>query len=427
MQGCSKKNVWDLELCKDINLLREAEKIYLYGAGGKGKDVLGWLRDAEIRVDKFCDMDEKKWGNSIEHVEVISPSEMKENEHKWNEALYLIACIPDPNELLELLERMKMKKVRVITYWGIKTAIQIHAKAIYKNHPERLAVLQIDNRIRKDQYLKLGMDSLRSLITSSDDVIWVIQPGKTASSSLSARLIKNKIPFYSGHYLEYPNHILGEEYREIWEKQIKKRRALKLITAVREPLSRDYSAFWQAFTEDVQHIMWMPILGNDFQKMYDAFINFILRGSSYTKDVLGDCMPYTWNDEFEWFDEQLKKNLGIDVFQYPFDQKKGYTIIKKDNIELFLFKVEKMEAVLDKISEFAGTDKLPNINANAAKQKWYRLAYAQLRKELQLPAEYVNHYYERNVKMDYFYSQEEKAGFLNQWRGNSDVCSSAFV
>ena len=60
MQGCSKKNVWDLELCKDINLLREAEKIYLYGAGGKGKDVLGWLRDAEIRVDKFCDMDEKK-------------------------------------------------------------------------------------------------------------------------------------------------------------------------------------------------------------------------------------------------------------------------------------------------------------------------------------------------------------------------------
>lgn len=192
-------------------------------------------------------------------------------------------------------------------------------------------------------------------------------------------------------------------------------------------MSRDYSAFWQAFTEDVQHIMWMPILGNDFQKMYDAFINFILRGSSYTKNVLGDCMPYTWNDELEWFDEQLKKNLGIDVFQYPFDQKKGYTIIKKDNIELFLFKVEKMEAVSDKISEFAGTDKLPDINANAAKQKWYRLAYAQFRKEIQLPAEYVNHYYERNVKMDYFYSQEEKAGFLNQWRGNSDVCNSAFV
>lgn len=138
-------------------------------------------------------------------------------------------------------------------------------------------------------------------------------------------------------------------------------------------------------------------------------------------------MPYTWNDELEWFDEQLKKNLGIDVFQYPFDQKKGYTIIKKDNIELFLFKVEKMEAVSDKISEFAGTDKLPDINANAAKQKWYRLAYAQFRKEIQLPAEYVNHYYERNVKMDYFYSQEEKAGFLNQWRGNSDVCNSAFV
>lgn len=417
MQECSNKIVWDLELCKNIHLLQDAEQIFLYGAGGKGRDILGWLQDAGIAVDKFCDIDEKKWGGSIEGIEIISPSEMKHSENKYK-SLYMIACIPYPKELLDLLKGMEMKAARVITYWGMMTAIQIHAKEIYENKPERLAVLQIENKIHKNQYMNLGIDYVRSLLTSAHKPIWVIQPGKTASSSLNARLIRSNIPFYTGHYLEYPNHLVGEEYREVWEKQVREKRFLKLVIAVREPLSRDYSAFWQAFTEDVQHIMWMPLLENDFQNMYNTFIDYLLKGSAYTKEKLGNSMPYTWNDEFEWFDEQIKKFIGIDVFQYPFDREKGYTIIKKDDVELFLFKVEKMEDILDKISEFVGADRLPNIDANVAEQKWYSLAYAQMRKEIQLPEQYVNHYYQGNSKMDHFYSQEEKRSFLNQWKEN---------
>jgi hypothetical protein len=418
MQACNDKDVWDLELCKNINLLREAEKIILYGAGGKGQEILGWLQDAGIRVDEFWDIDVKKWGNSINNVNIKSPYEWKDSENKGNNGLYVIACIQYPNELFELLGRMGTKRPRVITYWGIKTAIQIHAVYTYQNNPERLTVLQIDNLIRKNRFINMGIEYIRSLITASDDAIWVIQPGKTASSSLGVRLLKYNIPFYSGHYLKYPNHIIGEEYRSIWERLIQKKRDLKIITAVREPLSRDYSAFWQAFTEDVQHIMRMPILENDFQKMYDAFIHFILKGSAYTKEVLKDAMPYTWNDEFEWFDEQIKENLGIDVFQYPFDREKGYAIIKKDNIEIFLFKVEKMDNISDEIGKFAGRDRLPDINANVAERKWYSLAYAQLRKEIILKPEYVNHYYQGNMKMNHFYTQEEKAKFLRKWQGN---------
>ena len=87
-------------------------------------------------------------------------------------------------------------------------------------------------------------------------------------------------------------------------------------------------------------------------------------------------------------------------------------------MELFLYKVEKMEEIMDKISEFAGVPNLPAVNANVAKQKWYGLAYAQFRKEVLLPERYVKHYYEENSKMDYFYTGEEKSSFLKEWKNN---------
>ena len=166
------------------------------------------------------------------------------------------------------------------------------------------------------------------------------------------------------------------------------------------------------FTEGGERYKWMPVLHRDFQKIYDGFLDLILRGSTYTKERLGMSMPWTWNDEFEWFDEQIKQHLDIDVFQYPFDREKGYIQIEKDGISLFLFKVEKMECILDEISRFAGVSDLPVKNANVAAQKWYGLAYKQFRREVGLPKSYADHYYSGNSKMDYFYTQEEKEEFL---------------
>lgn len=420
MEQYDNKIVWDLEICKNINLLKEADRVIIYGAGVKGKEILAWLKDAGIGTDFFCDMDVKKWGKYIDGVEIISPFKMKNIEISNGIRTYIIACIQYPRELCHLLEHMELNHMRIITYWGIKQSLHINAGYIYEEDSEQIALLEIEDKLRKNQYIAFGFENLRNVITTSDHAIWIIQPGKTASSSLEARLKEKGISFIKGHQLEYSEHILGETYRNIWEKSIQKRRNFKIIAAVREPLSRDYSAFWQAFTEGWERNMLMPILNKDFQQMYNSFIELIMKGSMYTKEKLGVSMPFTWNEEFEWFDEQIKKYLNIDVFQYPFDKEKGYTIIKKENIELFLFKVEKMEDVLEEISSFVGTSKLSSINTNVGEQKWYGLAYLQFRKEVKLPYEYIKHYYQGNPKMDFFYTQEEKAEFLDKWRGNMD-------
>ena len=415
------KLVWDLEICKNISLLKEAGEIILYGAAAKGRQVLGWLNDAGIAVDCFCDMDGRLWGAYVEGVKVVSPFQLQKIISRESGRVYIIACIQYPKELCVLLEHMELRDICLLTYWGIKTALCINVEAVYGKDSRQTACLRIENSLRKNRFVDVGLIFMQKLVEASDQTIWVVQPGKTASSSLELRLREKGILFIKEHYLRYPSHILGGGYRELWEKSIiKKRKSMKVIAAVREPLSRDYSTFWQAFKAGLERSMLMPILHRDFQKMYGSFVDLILNGSIHTQEKLGISMPYTWNDEFEWFDEQIKEYLAIDVFQYPFDREKGYTLIEKNGVQLFLFKVEKLESILDKIALFAGTTELSAANANVAEQKWYGLAYSQFRREVKLPKKYVDHYYDRNAKVDHFYTQEEKAEFLKRWRENVD-------
>lgn len=416
------KIVWDLEICKNIDLLKRAGSVILYGAGGKGHEIFGWLKDAGIDVRYFCDMDVNKWGKRIADVEVIAPSDLKYRDFTKGES-YIIACIPAPRYLCDLLKHLDVKTLRLVTYWGIQAAIHLNMPSIYPSASQRAAMLQIERKRLELEFVNCELGHLSANITCSNEAIWIVQSGKTASSSLEAAFQNNNIPFIKDHQLTYKEYILGKEFRQLWENWIRQRRQkVKVITAVREPLSRDYSAFWQAATTGRERLFYMPFAANDFQRLYENFIGCIRKGSAYTKEKLGIFMPEVWMDEFIWFDEQIKQYLDIDVFQYPFDREKGYALIQKGNVELFLFKVEKInsDAVLEGIRAFTGTKELSIERANAAEQKWYSLAYAQFKKEVKLPRGYVDYYYIDNSKVDHFYTQEEKAQFLSKWRNNID-------
>lgn len=63
--------VWDLEICKNIDILKKTDKIIIYGAGWKGNDIVFRLKAAEIKIDYFCDMNMNKWGNYIGNVKLF--------------------------------------------------------------------------------------------------------------------------------------------------------------------------------------------------------------------------------------------------------------------------------------------------------------------------------------------------------------------
>ena len=92
---------------------------------------------------------------------------------------------------------------------------------------------------------------------------------------------------------------------------------IKIISLFRDPIERNISAFFDAFELYVgipphEH-------KGDIQFLIDCYFN---------------KLPH--NYACNWFDNQFKRDTGIDVYHYNFDSAKGFKILKKENIEVLI-------------------------------------------------------------------------------------------
>lgn len=83
-----------------------SQTIRLWGAGRYGQIIKIFLDDINIRVDSFVDIDEKKQGNMICGIPIISPSEIEEND-------IIFVSVSDENSenVLHSIEVMKLPNV----------------------------------------------------------------------------------------------------------------------------------------------------------------------------------------------------------------------------------------------------------------------------------------------------------------------------
>ena len=65
----------------------------------------------------------------------------------------------------------------------------------------------------------------------------------------------------------------------------------------------------------------------------------------YTGRVVFEYQPNPYGQSFGWFDTELKDHFGLDIFAEPFDREKGFGIYKKNNIEVFVYKLEKLNSL----------------------------------------------------------------------------------
>lgn len=405
----------DFEISKKIELLCEKE-LYIWGAAEKGWQIQRTLKRCGILIEAFCDSDSHKWGDFYENIPIISPYRFLER-YKKNMEVCVISCVFREKELLRLLEELKVNNILLVSYWGIKNALV--ANRIVLEVQNNLPIYDGIWEYKKRNYLKenfgLSFEVLERLETYNSDIIWNYQSGKVASTTIYNRLKQAGILCLHMHTLNYPSHVLGESLKKIWAKKVNERlsQKIKIITSVREPLSRDYSAFWQPFKMERTYLM--PLFNKDFQKMYEDYISLIVNGYENACKLLLETMECVWVDEFEWFNREIREIFGIDVYAYPFDREKGYGIIRDKNVQIFIFKVEKLDAVIPELNTFLGKEIQSRSNANEAIDTLYWLAYDKFKDELMLPSKYVEHYYKGNSYMDHFYTKEEQSFFLSKW------------
>lgn len=249
--------------------------------------------------------------------------------------------------------------------------------------------------------------------------ILIFQPGKVGSMSIHSTLKKYGILSYHCHMLN--NRIMNKdkEYQELLH--ILKNRKIKIITGVREPIARAFSSFVHCLG---QYYGWLvnDELSNDLCESFISYLKeYVCNDNEYKKEApkfngneycaLGNQM----GNEFAWFDKEMKEVFGVDVFKYYFDYKAGYSIIKQGNIEIFLYKLEKLKDIQKEIGEFVEIPDFKLDSDNIGSNKITRNLDKQLKHEVCIPNECLNYYYKDNIKYSHFYSNDETKEFMKKW------------
>lgn len=387
--------VKDLELMKDISPLFE-KKIVIWGADEQAGDLLYELKDmrAGERGITFCDSDCGQWGKQIEGYEIVSPEQARRiiisNNEKEVVVCIAFADVRLQNEVLNILEGMDLAGVTVYTRYALKWGMYFNLKNRYigDRYRKKMLAEHEKNRITHEEGSMVEqMKYFAYAPLHNDEMILIYQPGKVGSRSLY-RSIKSY-----GKYVLHSHVLTGAEYGDDNLQRLLEKKPAKIISLVREPIARQISVMW----ENIHNI-----------NRYSADVDFEEVENFYFKQEFE-------NEEFEWFFEYFNSVFGINVYEFPFDRDKGYGLIKKNNIEVLLMKVEKLNELEEVVGSFLHIPEFKLHNFNMAKDKRYRFAYQDYLREFTISKDTLKHVYYENKYIRFFYTDQEIESFYTKW------------
>lgn len=379
-----------------------------------GKDILS-VCNTDAKEECFCgyDINSLKW--------------IKENYDR-NGVLIIIASICYWKEMIGECEKLDFKQAKICTLYGFFMSIRMHrsdSRIPDAFRKKMSADLEVSEK-RVEYYGKIY--TLESLALAADeftDKILVYQSGKVGSKSIMNTLGEKGMHFHTLTSL-YGWDELDSNLISYYQQKLKHKK-IKIITSVREPIARDLSGFFQGSDLD----LWpFSAMNNHLIFWYGDYHK---NGARLDAEELKQRMP-GWEgnlndtfckaariicekklDEFTWFDYEIKQLFDIDIYQYPFDKKKGYSIIKKNNVEILVLKMEQLAYLEKVISDFAGNMEIHLNKVNEGQNKLYSYTYKELKNTICLNRDYFDYYYDNNERLKHFYTDDEINNMKAHW------------
>lgn len=263
---------------------------------------------------------------------------------------------------------------------------------------------------RVSGYLKkIGEIIMRSLPFVPIEVL-VYQMGKVGSSTIYATLKNSGIRSMQVHQLLPENldktaKIRGvkardDRYCRAVSKVLKgRRRQVRIITLVREPISQNYSAYFQNFAR---------LSGNSMDTADSWKLDVDVVVENYLSNYVNMAATH-------FFDKEFGPVTGIDVYSFPFPHELGYQIIKEGPISVLILRVDTPDGIKTAaINEFLGTSIPELVKSNVSEEKLYAKLYADFKTRLQLPQGtvdcFLNCRYTRH-----FFTSEERRKLAERW------------
>jgi hypothetical protein len=388
----------DIELVENIDILFENEVI-LYGAGICGKKACKNLKMAGLAILHFCDGDSSKWEQDINGIKVISPDELKSLDKKKNLVIIIASYnVHITEQIISNIADLELKTNKIYTEFSLKFSLIKNSKSYRISETYRDVCKLYFSAVESKHSLVHVNNIVRYLDNIYTDIL-IYQPGKVGSSTVYKSLTEIGIACTQLHTLNFWNNKEFNTYSDLF----KKTDMLKIITLVREPISRDISMIFESLNY-IAHL-------SHENSFLNLCIEFLKRAKSISSLFIDA-------KQFDWFDNELKIIFGIDIYAHPFNRENGYCIIKQDNIEVLAIKSEKLSSLEAVIGKFAGILDFKLINDRMSDNRWYKYLYKNVKDTIKIPREIFDMYYKNNPKMDHFYTEEEKAAFLKKWENN---------
>lgn len=252
--------------------------------------------------------------------------------------------------------------------------------------------------------------------------IFVYQMGKVASTtvctSLNQARVKNSV--FHLHFLsdDLPRHIATHKnagFRVVPYHLI-------LGTAVRKALlkHRDTTCKIISLTRDPIAFVISNIFQNPKLVKADIENDFGEVSAEKVGDYLNRrlSVPDEFSYQDNWFDREIKKVFGIDVFEQPFASDVGYQTYVGDSAELLLIRLEDLSSKGGRaIAEFLGLSQpLELMQRNVRSSAKGSSEYEALLKNFHLDRRLCREIYSRKL-VRHFYNDEMIEGFISKWTG----------
>lgn len=400
--------VKDLELMTDISPLFK-KTIVIWGMGVFGKE--SFERLIQLGVERghilLCDLNPQQCGGNYKGCEIVSPKELKEIIHKNDSIIFIAALsLSTQDDILRTIEDLGLGDIDICTEYAVRWGIYLNQKNF--NIPQSYQQSNADNDKMKIEstYLELQRLKYFTFAPLYEEMIFIYQPPKVGSTSIHESILA------AGKYALHVHKLREIQYSDGNIKKMAQMHSARIISLVRDPVARAVSLLWFSLRRK------KPFHSAFESGRADSF-------ESIQKDYFYDGFE---NQEFQWFDEELKEVFGIDIYKYPFDREHGYSIIKQDNLQVMLLTTEKINELEDEIGKFLGIDNFKLETKNSAAQSDYRFAYAEYKKKVRFKKSMLDRVYRDNPYIRHFYTEEMIDDFYHRWEtNNDDICSGCDV
>ncbi len=248
----------------------------------------------------------------------------------------------------------------------------------------------------------------RFYLLNKKEIIVVYTMGKVGSTSIYFALKKKfgaKVLFVHRMYTKNINNfnipfinnnlpIPRYQMAEFIHANLFNRKEVKIITLIREPMSRNISQFFQNFRAYNN--------GKSFEKISvdEAIHNFI---HQYRHEIPEN-----------WIHQELLRRLNLQLSELNFCTEKKYSIITKDNFDLLIMRTDLTDTKKEKYLQLFTNTTIKIHRENTHQQKNYHQYYQDFYNKIVIPESIIHQVFDAPYLVAFFTIQEIQM-FKKRW------------